>query len=97
MLLSGGRFVIATLTLQKDSYKAPDTFISADTRRDYTGRARILFGFPLMNVFEPTWAKVLDGVTATLSVERFHSTSNLPDYTYRNTAIAAGLSRKWTF
>lgn len=97
VLLTGGRFVIATLTLQKDSYKAPDTFTSSDTRNDTTMRARILFGFPLSNLFGPDYASLVDGITATLSAERFRSGSNIPDYDYRNTTMALGLSRKWTF
>ena len=97
MLLTGGRFLIASYTHQRDSYQAPDTFTSNDTRHEWTARARLLFGFPVSNLFAGDFATALTGLTATASVERVHAVSNLQDYTYRNNVFTLGLSRKWNF
>lgn len=97
ILLTGGRFLLATVTYQKDSYKAPDTFTSDDTRDDWSVRGKLTFGFPVSNLFEREVADFLAGLTATVSIERFHAASNIPDYQYRNTSISAGLSRRWVF
>ena len=96
-LLSGGRFLIVGYTHQRDTYKEPDPFTSDETRSEWNGRGRILFGFPVSNLFEGDWAKAASGLTATMSVERVHAVSNLPDYTYRNNIFAVSLSRKWDF
>lgn len=96
-LLSGGRFVIVGYTHQRDTYKEPDTFTSNETRAEWNGRGRVLFGFPVSNLFDGDWATALSGLTATMSVERVHSVSNLRDYTYRNNIFAVGMSRKWNF
>ncbi|MGB0629182.1 MAG: tetratricopeptide repeat protein [Alphaproteobacteria bacterium] len=96
-LLSGGRFLILSYTHQRDIYKEPDTFTSNETRSEWNGRARVLFGFPISNLFEGDWAAALSGLTATMSVERLHAVSNIRDYTYRNNIFAVGLSRKWNF
>lgn len=97
VLLTGGRFLLGTVTYQKDSYKAPDTFTSDDTRNDWSVRAKLTFGFPVSNLFDKEIANFLTGLTATVSVERFHAASNIPDYEYRNTSISAGFSRRWVF
>ena len=76
--------------------KEADPFVGSQSRSDWSGRGRLLFGFPVANLFGDT-TSLFDGLTATFSAERFHSVSNLPDYTYRNTTFAAGLSRRWSF
>lgn len=96
VLLTGGRFLIASYTHLRDSYKQADPFAGSDSRNDWSGRARLLFGFPVSNLFGDL-PDFLDGLTVTTSVERFHSVSNLPDYTYRNTTLTAAISRRWSF
>jgi len=96
-LMSRGRFLIVGYTHQRDTYKEPDTFSSPETRSEWNGRGRILFGFPVSNLFAGEWASVLTGLTATMSVERVHSVSNIRGYTYRNNIFVAGISRKWNF
>ena len=96
VLLTGGRFLIASYTHQRDSYKEADPFVGSTSRSEWNGRARLLFGFPLSNLFDDL-PDLLDGLTITSSVTRFHSVSNLPDYTYRNTTITAAVTRRWSF
>lgn len=93
VLLTGGRFLIASYTHQRDSYKEADPFAGSRSRSEWNGRARLLFGFPLTNLFGEL-PDLLDGLTATASIERFHSVSNLPDYTYRNTTVSAAITRR---
>lgn len=96
ILLSGGRFLIASYTHQRDSYKQADPFVGSTNRDDWSGRARLLFGFPAANLFGEL-PEFLEGLTVTTSVERFHSVSSLPDYTYRNTTVTAAVTRRWSF
>jgi hypothetical protein len=96
VLLTGGRFLIASYTHHQDTYKQADPFAGSANRDDWSGRARLLFGFPAANLFGDL-PELLDGLTVTTSVERFHSVSNLPDYTYRNVTVTAAVTRRWSF
>lgn len=97
MLLSGGSFLIASVVYQRDSYQAPDPFVSAATRNDWSLRSRLLYGFPIANLFDDRVAGWFEGITATVAVERYNQVSTIRDYTYRNTSVSANLTRKWTF
>lgn len=97
-LIGGGQFLINTLALQLDRYDEADPFVSQRKRMDKIFRYRLTYGAPFKFFFPDGWLWVpLRGIVASGSFEYFRSTSNIPNYDYRNFKGQFLLSKTWSF
>lgn len=92
-LLGKGCFLLTSLVFHSDKYLKADAVVSRKTVRKDTGlRAAVTLGAPLGFI-----AKPLKPMLLTVTGERFDSSSNLTNYTYRNNKLGMMLIYKWDF
>ncbi|MFC1679718.1 tetratricopeptide repeat protein [Elusimicrobiota bacterium] len=92
-LLGKGRFLVSSLTMNRDRYCLPDISNDASNgkyRRDDTFRLNSTFGMPLGFI-----AKPLKDLLWTFTYEYFHSNSNFEDYGYTNNKVSTMFTYKW--
>ena len=97
-LLGWGQFLLTGLTYDVNGYVAPDTAISARTRRDQELRFRTTYGLPVSLVL--AWClpdRWLENLTATFNFEQFRAYSNITSYTYKNSKLGTMLSKRIEF
>ncbi len=89
-MLPRGKFVASSLTLHRDIYAAPETFISQKNRRDDIWRVTATFGTPLgfLN-------RSLKDLIWSCSYEYDQAVSNIINYSYTSNKIGTMLVYKW--
>jgi hypothetical protein len=98
LILPREQFLINALTFQLDAYSDPDAAISARTRRDRQLRYRITYGIPLALLSAGLLPEgITDRCHLSLAVEQFRSLSNITNYTYRNRAFSALVTKQLEF
>ena len=94
MLLGEGQFLVTNLKFQRDRYDEADIFISSRTRHDNTFTARTTYGAPLKFFVGPgKLHRELEDVTLSASGEWYRTSSNIPNFDYRNFHFQALLTK----
>lgn len=96
LLFGGGDFLLTSLTVNHDLYDDRDPSISAQTRHDWGGRARITYGIPWGGIFTNA-GEFWEPFTFTFGGEAYRQVSSITNYTYNNYRLSIGLNRRWTF
>lgn len=96
LLFGGGDFLLTSLTVNRDLYDDRDPSISAQTRHDWGGRARMTYGIPWSGIFTNA-GEFWKPFTFTFGGEAYRQVSSLTNYTYNNYRLSIGLNRRWTF
>jgi len=96
LLFGGGDFLLSALTVNYDRYDGNDPSISARTRHDWAGRARLTYGIPWGEIFTDS-GEFWSPFTFTFGGEAFRQVSSITNYTYNNYRLSIGLNRRWTF
>jgi hypothetical protein len=93
-LLGAGLFLTSSVSGERIRYSANDPALSARTRHDLFGRARVTLAALADDGAPPTF---LDDVIVTVSAEAVRQSSNLPNYTYRNRRLSFDFVKRWEF
>ena len=96
LLFGGGDFLLSSLAANYDRYDDNDPSISALTRHDWAGRARLTYGIPWNGIFTNAGDFWKD-FTFTFGGEAYRQVSSITNYTYNNYRFSIGLNRRWTF
>lgn len=96
LLFGGGDFLLSSLAATYDRYDHGDPAVSAQTRHDWVGRARVTYGIPWNTLFTDA-PEFWKDFTLTVSGEMFRQISSITNYTYNNYRFSAGISRRWEF
>ncbi len=105
-LLGKGQFLVNTLEMNRDNYKAPDFTLAAVHRRDKAIRTRTVYGAPLsFFIDEPVrlvsgtgiLPRCLKDFVLTFTFEHFRELSTLTNYTYSNSKFSFMLGKRWEF
>ena len=94
-LLGRGQFLSSVFGFEVNGYNDADAAISARTRRDEEYRFRVTYGMPvsLLPGVKLLPKRFLENLTATLTFEQFRAVSNVENYTYSNSKVAAMVTK----
>lgn len=97
-LLGGGQFLLNTGAFQLDRYNEADPFVSGRTRTDKVFRYRLTYGVPLGSFVPEAWLwDPLEDVVGTAALEYLRSSSNIPNFDYKNLKTQVLFSKTWRF
>lgn len=99
-LLGAGQFVSASGEWGVNVYQAPNTTISATTRRDHDMRYDLSYGVPmgtLAGMAGTTLPDEVNGIVLSATLEYYRAFSTIMNYSYSNVRTQFLVSKHWEF